>query len=65
MLTIQIIAPGATQTFTIDVPADETIIFRPCAYCGIKLVRMPRKTCSDSCKSLKSRYQVGDDLHSC
>lgn len=59
MLTIQVIAPGATQTFTIDVPANDTIIYRPCAYCdcGV-LVKLPRKFCCEShrvmyCKKMR------------
>jgi hypothetical protein len=54
MLRILIKLPAETKTILVEaVPADCTIIFRPCAYCG-KLVKAPRKTCCASHRSLLS-----------
>jgi hypothetical protein len=59
MLTIQIIAPAYTKTIPIEeIPNDDLIIYRPCAYCGSKLVRAPRKYCSKSHKVLASVYRI-------
>ena len=59
MLTIQIITPTNTKTITIeDVPNDDLIIYRPCAYCGKALVRAPAKYCSKSHKVLACVYGI-------
>jgi len=59
MLTIQIIAPAYTKTITIkEVPNDDVIIYRACAYCGKVLVRAPAKYCSKSHKVLACVYRV-------
>lgn len=59
MLTIQIIAPTCTKTITIEeIPNDDLIVYRPCAYCGKTLVRAPRKYCSKSHKVLACIYRI-------
>lgn len=38
-----------TQTVIVaEIDSGDVIVYRPCAYCGEKLVRAPRKTCCSS-----------------
>ncbi len=61
MLTIQIITPQFVKTITVAEVPDEQITYRPCAYCEDKLVRAPRKTCSDNCRKLASYHGIDLD----
>lgn len=58
-MQIQITSASGTiiQTVVVaEIDADDVImVYQPCAYCG-RLVKLPRKTCSDSCRALKSVY---------
>lgn len=55
MTMLRIVIEQAHGAVTVQVEGlpDDTIRYRPCAYCG-KLVRHPRKTCCNSHRTLVS-----------
>jgi hypothetical protein len=59
MLTIQLITPAYTKKIVVEeIPNDDLILYRPCFYCGKRLVRAPTMYCSKSHKVLACVYRI-------